>query len=158
MLIEFSVGNYRSVHERQTLSMVAGAARDREAQHSFASGVKAAPYLLQSACLFGPNASGKTTLVMAMNFFRKFVLNSAKESQEGEKIDYKPFRLDAAARKEPSEFEALFIHDGTQYQYGFAIDADRVVEEWLFAVPEGGRTQRWFVRTFDSDSGTYEKM
>jgi uncharacterized protein len=156
MLIEFSVANYRSILERQTLSMVASTTKDREAQHSFPSGVKSAPHLLQSACVFGPNASGKTTLVMAMDFFSDFVLDSAKGSQEGEMIQYSPFRLKTSTRDEPSEFEAVFVHNGTQYQYGFSVDRDRVVEEWMFAVPKGKRTQKWFTRSFDQESEEYK--
>src|SRR6185437_5199845 len=34
----------------------------------------------------------------------------------------------------------------TRYQYGFSIDSQAMLEEWLFAHPRGGRRQTWFKR------------
>jgi AAA15 family ATPase/GTPase len=48
-------------------------------------------------------------------------------------IDWvKPFKLDTELRHQPSEFEAIFVHDGALYQYGFAVTQERVWGEWLF--------------------------
>jgi hypothetical protein len=67
-----------------------------------------------------------------MDVFRDFVLKSAR-LQRNEAIDWvKPFKFDADLREQPSEFQAIFVHDGALYQYGFAVTQERVWGEWLF--------------------------
>ena len=157
MLISFSVQNYRSFAERQTISMVASVGAKRKEQFSFPSGNSFAPYVLRSACLFGPNGAGKSSLVEAFHFFRNFTISSAKDTQEGEKIDVTPFLFDQKWRHRPSEFEVVFIHSGTLYQYGFAVDEDRVWSEWLFSRPNDSETKNrtLFQREFDPSDKTY---
>ncbi len=149
MLIEFSVTNYRSIREKQTLSMAAskyyGELKD---QNCFNSGIPGLPQLVRSAVIYGPNASGKSNLLAALSFMQYMVQSSAKEIQAGEELDFYPFQLDRASKDKESEFEVLFIEGGVRYQYGFAINKTRVMREWLIAYP-GRRPQRWFDREYD---------
>lgn len=148
MLIEFSVRNYRSFWKRQSLKMTADSKPELRDQNTFEAGVSGVPDLLRSVVVYGPNAAGKSNLVQAMQFMQDFVMLSAKESQEGEKIDLRPFLFNEQGSAMPCEFEVLFIQDGIRYQYGFAATQDHVSEEWLFAYPIG-RPQGWFARKFD---------
>ena len=59
---------------------------------------------------------------------RNIILFSAKESQQGEAIDVESFLFNKKNRDEPSEFEATFSKGGVRYQYGFAVNKNRVVE------------------------------
>jgi len=153
MLIEFSVTNFRSIRETQTLAMSASKYYKEKLQtNSFDSGLPGLPRLLRSAVIYGPNASGKSTLVMALSFMKKMVVTSAKESQEGEKIDVMPFRLDRSTREKESDFEIFFVEDGVRYQYGFSVQRERVLREWMIAYPKG-RPQRWFEREYDPNTG-----
>ncbi len=137
--------------------MVAGSGARKKRRFSFDSGNSNAPSLLRSACVFGPNGSGKSSLVRAFEFFNAFVVSSAKDGQEGEEISVSPFMLDAELRNEPSEFEATFIHGEALYQYGFAVDKNRVWGEWLFSRPnsEQKRFRTLFQREFDPDEREY---
>jgi len=148
MLIEFSVKNYRSFWESQTLSMAAGAKKELQEENSFIPSVQELPRLLRSAVVYGPNGGGKSNLVKALGFMQDFVLSSAKESQEGERIDLKPFLLHPEGPSRASEFEVVFVEDGMRYQYGFAATRDHVTHEWLLAYP-GNRAQRWFERSYN---------
>lgn len=148
MLIEFSVTNYRSFLTPQSLTLTANTATELQEENTFVSPVSNLPRLLRSAVVYGPNAAGKSNLVQAIAFMKRFVLSSAKESQEGEKIGATPFLFDLESSQKPSEFEVLFIQDGIRYQYGFAANSERVTGEWLFAYPEG-RAQKWFERNYD---------
>jgi energy-coupling factor transporter ATP-binding protein EcfA2 len=154
MLIEFSVTNYRSILERQTLNMVASSYfKELESLNTFApdqgDGV---PRLLRSTALYGPNASGKSTLIQALRFVERQVLNSQKESQAGDEIDVRPFKLTAESRAADSEFEVTFVEQGVRYEYGFCCNRARFTEEWLIAYPLG-RAQKWFHRVFDTEAG-----
>lgn len=131
MLISFKIKNFKSIGEEQTFSMVAANKKSTE-DMCFESGTSFAPKLLKVASIFGPNGGGKTTFVQAMDVFRDFVLNSA-DSRRNATIDWvKPFKFDADLREQPSMFEAIFVHDGALYQYGFALTQERVGGEWLF--------------------------
>lgn len=154
MLLDFSVANYRSIKARQTLSMAASAYfKELENFNTFDAGVGGKmPRLLRSAVLYGPNASGKSTLIKALDFMQDCVLLSQKESQAGEEIDTVPFKLHAASRLEDSEFEIAFVEQGVRYEYGFRCNRERFSEEWLWAYPQG-RAQKWFHRAFDPATG-----
>jgi AAA15 family ATPase/GTPase len=151
MLIEFSVTNYRSFLTTQSLTLAANTATELREENSFISPVSNLPRFLRSAVVYGPNAAGKSNLIQAIAFMKRFVLSSAKESQEGEKIDATPFLFNRQSNQNPSEFEILFVQNGIRYQYGFSINSKRVTGEWLFAYPEG-RAQKWFERNYDLET------
>lgn len=150
MLIDFSVTNYRSIQARQTLTLAASKGlKGHEALNTFEAGAREKmPRLLRSAVLYGPNASGKSTLIHALKFMQDRVLNSQKESQAGDEIDVVPFKLTQASRLADSEFELTFVEQGVRYEYGFRCNRQRFMEEWLFAYPLG-RAQKWFHRVYD---------
>lgn len=159
MLVEFTVSNFRSVHEPQTWSMVAASAlKEWEERNTFpALASTKKPRLLRAAALYGPNAAGKSTLVQALAFVKDQVVNSARESQQDDLIDVVPFKLTADARSAPSEFSVTFIEAGVRYEYGFRCNTLRFTEEWLYAYPLG-RPQKWFHRILDPElnTDTYE--
>ena len=51
--------NYRSFADRQSISMSGSEGTKRSESFFFPSDNSIAPYILRSACLFGPNGSGK---------------------------------------------------------------------------------------------------
>lgn len=135
MLIEFSIGNYRSFKDRVTLSFVSAntKARDANVNKNNTILVNDKLTLLTSLAIYGANASGKSNIVMALAFMRRFVLSSANESQADEPLAVEPFRLSTETENEPSFFELVFLLDGNQYRYGFEVSNTRVVSEWLFS-------------------------
>jgi len=155
MLIKFNVQNYRSIKDECELSMVASRYyKEYEENNTFDTGIPDFPRLLKSVVIYGPNGTGKSTIMDAMKFLERFILNSAKNSQAEEKIDVSPFRLCSIARSEPSNFEISFIEDGTRYEYGLSVTTEKVLEEWLIAYPKGS-PQKWFHRVWDQDSEDY---
>ncbi|GHJ35116.1 ATP/GTP-binding protein [Streptomyces sp. TS71-3] len=88
--------------------------------------------------IFGPNASGKTTLLDAMDFAVKAISDSAKWS-ERESFPFAPFRLDKESRRETSAYEIDFTVKGTRHVYGFECDSGGIASEWLHSFPEGRR-------------------
>jgi len=150
MLIEFNVTNFRSFWETQTLQMTAGSSVEMSEQNSFASPIQNLPRLLRSSVIYGPNAAGKSNLIKALYFMKRFTLSSA-QGQEGEPIPIKPFMFNQDGLSQPSEFEVIFVAEGVRYQYGFAANTERVTREWLLAYPQG-RVQRWFERVYNLDT------
>ncbi len=107
--------------------------------------------MLRAAALYGPNAAGKSTMVQALAFVKNQVVNSARESQQGDLIPVVPFKLTAASRVADAEFSVQFIEAGVRYEYGFRCNTLRFTEEWLYAYPLG-RPQKWFHRVLDATS------
>jgi AAA15 family ATPase/GTPase len=91
--------------------------------------------LLKSAAIYGANASGKSNLILAMNFMRYFVINSSSR-QITDKISVEPFRLNIDTINSPSFFEIIFQLEGKIYRYGFEVTREKVVREWLFCTLE----------------------
>lgn len=149
MLIEFRVKNFRSLRDEQVLSMVASSDKTLKETHVFETGLKAAPGLLRSAAIYGANASGKSTLLRALQYMRSIVAESAAGVRPGETFSVQPFRLDHDSATQPTEFEVSFLRDGIRYQYGFAMTKERIVSEHLL-VYRAFKPQRWFQRHYDA--------
>jgi AAA15 family ATPase/GTPase len=152
MLIEFSFENFRSVRERQTLTMVATAAKELREFNCLDTKLPGVPSLVRSAVIYGPNAAGKTNVLRAMLTMQQIVLTSAN-TQQGAKLNVQPFAFDKKTVHAPSEFEAIFVWDSVRYQYGFAATETEIVREWLIAYPTG-KPQQWFHR--ESKGGSRE--
>ncbi|MGE3777953.1 MAG: ATP/GTP-binding protein [Pirellulaceae bacterium] len=120
--------------------------------HTVATGILAAPTLLRSAAIYGPNAGGKSNLVKALQFMRGVVVESATVIQPGQAFSVQPFRLDGKSIGMPTVFEATFVVDGIRHQYGFAMTPERIVSEHLL-VYKAFKPQHWFKRYLDKESG-----
>ena len=147
MLIEFRVGNFRSFNDSVTLSMVAAKinAREKRVDENNILPIDNELTLLNSTAIYGANASGKSNLVAAIAFMRNFILNSSRESQASETIKVENFKLSTDTSSRPSFFQTLFLVDGVKYRYGFEVDHEKVITEWLFS--SGTRKEiRLFIR------------
>ena len=142
MLVQFSFSNFRSFASQATFSMeaanIVSKHREIDKANTF---TKSNIRLLKSAAVYGANASGKSNFIKAFSFFRRFVLNSSKESQIDEPIDVENFRLSTTTESQPSSFEVIFFCDSTRYRYGFEVGKDAVYAEWLYHVPQARETK-----------------
>lgn len=155
MLIELSVANFRSLNGVQTFSLVKGKGDELSVSNSFKVSSVNELELLRSAAIYGPNASGKSNFLRALQTMKRVVLESAARQQRGDRLPITPFRLSPEARHAPSEFEVTFLVDGVRYQYGFSATTEQIHEEWLLAYPKG-RAQRWFTRVWVAEQNRFE--
>lgn len=130
MLIRFSVTNFRSFRDETVFEMIAGSETSHE-KHLIKD-LKGNRKFLRTSAVYGANGSGKSNLVLAIDFLKDLVLRGTKS---GESIEVEPFLLSKATRKKPSTFEIVFSHKDSIYTYGIAMSKKEVVEEWLFASP-----------------------
>jgi len=151
MLIEFSISNFRSFDQRQSLSMVASPATEHVQTHAQDAGVRNVAPLLLSAAIYGANGAGKSNLLRGFWTLRNMVFNSAREGMRGDELPYEPFGLN---KQSPTEFEVVFIADGKRWQYGLKYDNKRVVEEYLLAYKTQKPT-RVFERSYDLATDGY---
>jgi len=141
MLIEFSVGNYRSFKDVVTLSMVAAdeATGNDELDKNNVFKVNQNFSLLKSAAIYGANASGKSNLILALYFMQSFVINSSK-LQITDKINLEKFRLSSETEDKPSFFKIVFHLDNKIYEYSFEVTQERVISEGLSCTPKTRKT------------------
>ncbi|MGW0766876.1 AAA family ATPase [Streptomyces sp. NPDC002676] len=141
MLLSFRVANHRSIRQEQQLNLHPVYEDDRPAGTEW----QAVPV----AGVFGANASGKTNLLDALQYMARMVVSSHRDAEPDGGILRHPFLLDDEAKDEPSWYVADLLLDGVRYTYGFAVDDDRVTEEWLDSYPLGKKRQL-FSREGDS--------
>lgn len=154
MLLEFRVRNYRSIREEQALSLVASGDRELADTHLAQTGLKSLPCVVRSAVVYGPNASGKSTLLHALNYMRAVIAESATVIQPGQTYNVQPFKLDEAFASQPTAFELTFMLAGVRHQYAFEMTQQRIISESLLVYRTAKPTQ-WFSRTLNDDGETY---
>jgi AAA15 family ATPase/GTPase len=147
MLIEFRVTNFRSFKGENRLSLLASSDKDLEGSNVAATRNTSVPRVLRAVGIYGANASGKSNLIRAMQLMRGIVVESANLKPD-QQFNIQPFRLDPETDREPTEFELTFFKEGVRYQYGFALNARRIVEEWLL-VYKTKQPQTWFMREYN---------
>lgn len=149
MLVNFTVGNFRSFKEKRTLSMEAANIKE------FADSVvnQEGRQILPLAALYGANSGGKSNLLKAMKVFVDMVRNSFIKMNSNDRFQIEPFMLDGVSGVRPSFFEIEIISNTTKnyYRYGFEATAEAVVAEWLYK-----RTQKREVCLFLRANNTIE--
>ena len=133
MILEFCVTNYMSIKDDFKLSFIATSLKEStvEPNDLFPVGDTGIS-LVRSAVIYGANASGKSNVLKAFDFFKRFIISSFKDSQAGEAIEVENFRLNATTAIEPTTMEATFTDGDFIYRYGFEVDNKAVRVEWLY--------------------------
>ena len=146
MLIRFRASNFRSLRDEQELSMVAAFP---EARKDLIHLKELELDLVRVAGIYGANAAGKSNILEALLFLKNAVRDSHREWPPEGPIPREPFLLDVETLTAASTFEIDFAMDGILYQYGFSLNSERILEEWLHAYPQKHK-QIWFSRHQDS--------
>lgn len=149
MLLQFTVGNFKSFKKKATLSLEATTDDWRE-DDNIADLASPDLRLVKAAAIYGPNAGGKSNFIEAMGIFRGLVLHSSKNMQKGEPIAVTPFRLHSETEKAPTFFEVIFLKDQTRYRYGFEATKEAIVSEWLYRQANSIRETCLFTRENNS--------
>jgi len=154
MLIDYSITNYRSFRERQTLSLVAAPRLGRK-DNIFRPDVEGEtlPDLLKVAVIYGPNASGKSNALKALDAVRDIVIR--QPSATAQTLPVAPFRFDSQLADRPSEFELNFIASKQRFKFVLAATRDRIVREQLIAFPKG-REVPLYERTYEGNADRYQ--
>jgi len=136
MILEFSVENFKSIKDKQTLSMLSSSLKENLANTFTYSNNRDNFNLLKFSAIFGANGSGKSNLLESIDCLKNFVLNST-DTKVTEKIGfYYPFKLDEECSQKPTKFEIEFINsDKIRYKYGVSYNNIEILEEYLFYYP-----------------------
>jgi AAA15 family ATPase/GTPase len=82
------------------------------------------------ALIYGANASGKTTVLKALDFIRKICTEPFDKKTE--KFDFEPFLFDENTPKQNTKFELEFVQNGIRYFYEVELNKNCIVKEKLY--------------------------
>ena len=129
MIIELTIENFKSFCETTTVSFVSGAStqlsgnllRHRNGER-----------FVKSMALYGPNASGKTTVLDGLYALGSFVLFSSQDQKPTSRIPrFEPFALDQTTAKKPARIAITIDLDGDRFTLDVSATADRIWSETL---------------------------
>lgn len=149
MLIQFRFKNFKSFRDDTILDLSA----TKITEHSDRVIQIGAERILPTAAIYGANASGKSNVLEAFRYMMTYVVESFSYGGEADdkksrtrKPRHTPFLFDNTSRDAESSFEVYFItseEDGCKsYNYGFTLNQDGVVEEWLNSKAKTAREYR----------------
>lgn len=126
MIIKFSVQNFGSIKNKQTLSFEADKSNHLEEYYIIPiNGMR----LLKLGMIYGANASGKTTVLNALDLLRNIALKP-KEKKTDE-LDFNPFLFDSETPNQNTILSIEFIQNSVRYYYEVELNKKAIVKERL---------------------------
>ncbi|MDQ1294659.1 MAG: hypothetical protein QG608_2555 [Actinomycetota bacterium] len=121
MLRSFRLQNHRSFLGEAEFSLLPAYSSSRSA--------------VTVTAIYGANAAGKSNLLDGLRFMTMAVRNSYRQWDPSAGVPRQPFKLSAEGQQEPSTFVVDLMLGGVQHVYGFVINDETVLEEWLYTYP-----------------------
>jgi hypothetical protein len=126
MIINFSIQNFGSIKDKQTLTFEADKSDHLEKSYVInTNGLR----LLKIALIYGANASGKTTILKALEFLRDIVLEP--ETKKTHELDFQPFLFDSETPEQNSIISIEFLANDIKYYYEVEFFKKAIVNEFL---------------------------
>jgi len=127
MIVNFSVQNFGSIKDKQTLSFEADKSTHLEDHYIIdaTGGLR----LLKLALIYGANASGKTTILKAMDFLRDLVLEPVEKKTDN--LEFSPFLFDSDTPKQNTIISIDFIQNDVRYFYEVELNKNAITREEL---------------------------
>ena len=148
MIIDFTVSNFRSIKEPQTISFEA---TDDKHLEDYYVVEKGGYRLLKMATIIGANASGKSNILLA--FMQFILLMRLPCENKTDKIIYNKFALDEDCSKRDSSIVINFICGSCHYRYSIHFNNDMVVDEVLSRKRiDDGEMETMFERSTDKST------
>lgn len=138
MLLRFGTSNHRSIRDYQELFFTASSLKDQESgllSLTNDPNARAKHRALPVVALYGANAAGKSAVIDALDTYVTGIVWSHDRTASGRGTAYDPFLLDKSSRQNPSRYDGDFVLSGTRYHYGFTIDSEIIISEWLYSYP-----------------------
>lgn len=115
------------MRDEQTLSFIP--TNDDTSRDIYTEEVADGVSLLKIGFIYGSNASGKTNILKALDFFSRFMVNDGLN--KGDEIGVVPFLLDDVSDKERTQFEMSFYLNREKYKLNLVLDNKVIYEETL---------------------------
>lgn len=147
MIIDFSVSNFGPIREEQVLSFEATA--DDSLNDYYVAEPIPGLRLLKLLVIYGPNASGKSTFLKALEFLRDLSIFPVKAKFES--LDFEPFLFDNKSKKKASTLKISFVANKIRHSYEVEFTKNYILKEKLQYAPKG-RMADLYSRETDIDN------
>lgn len=149
MILDFTISNFRSIKEAQTISFEA--TKDTHLEDYFI--IKKDKYrILKIATILGANASGKSNIIRAFGLLHDLILSPCENKNS--EIDYDKFALDTDFVDNDSVMIVNFICGEQKYYYEVHFNNKAVTYELLKKHPFGElKDHNVYTRETDSEKG-----
>lgn len=127
MLIQFKFKNHKCFYDENVLDLMATS----EKRHSETTININNNKILPVIAIHGANASGKSSILEALEFMFKTIKESS-HTDINQDLPVNPFAFSTKALKQNSEYEFSICLGDYEYRYGFAINKNGFDEEWLY--------------------------
>ena len=134
------------MRDEQTLSFIP--TNDDTSREIYTEEVADGVSLLKIGCIYGSNASGKTNILKALDFFTQFMIND--DLNKGDEIGVVPFLLDDVSRQERTQFEMTFYLNREKYRLNLVLD-DKVIYEETLQVYSSVQPTLLYKRTYNAE-------
>ena len=128
MIVNFSIQNFGSIKDKQTLSFEADTSQHLEDTYVVHTAGKR---LLKLALIYGANASGKTTILKALDFLRDLVVNPKEMKYHS--FNFSPFLFDKKTILQPSFLSIEFVQNSICYLYEVRFTHQSILSEKLIS-------------------------
>ena len=148
MIVDFTIENFRSIESAQLLSLYA----EKKAKHHAGniSYIEDDLGVLKTCAIYGPNAAGKTNVILAFQALNELIVESG-DLKDGDPIEcYEPYLLSSETRQKPTRFEIEFYVERARYTYCVEYNRKDITFEKLDFYP-GTRAANIFTRTSQHD-------
>ena len=154
MVLEIKLSNFFSINEEVVLDLRAGKINTKRAKDLATNVIsRHKEKVLKSTAIYGANASGKSSIMKAINFCCRMVFESHQHN-ENTVYNFKPFKFNSPQK--PSTFFIRFVDNNIEYEYFFSLMENSILKESLFYYPNGRRA-RVFERDEEKDGGKRDK-
>lgn len=151
MIAEFKIKNFYSIREWQTLSFIP--TNDVTSRDIYTEEVADGVSLLKIGCIYGSNASGKTNILKALDFFSRFMVND--EQNRGNDTSVIPFLLNDYSYKENTEFEMSFYLNKERYKLNLVLN-DKVICSEILQVYSSIQPTLLYKRSYNEKTDSTE--
>lgn len=151
MIAEFKISNFYSIRDEQTLSFIP--TNDDTSRDHYTEEVADGVSLLKIGCIYGSNASGKTNVLKALDFFAGFMIKD--NLNKGDEIGVVPFLLDDVSDKDRSSFEMTFYLNREKYKLTLVLD-NKVIYEETLQVYASVQPTLLYKRTYNAETASTE--
>ena len=134
------------MQDEQTLSFIP--TNDDTSREIYTEDVADGVSLLKIGCIYGSNASGKTNILKALDFFSRFMVDDSLN--KGDEIGVVPFLLDDVSKKERTQFEMIFYLNREKYKLKLVLD-NKVIDEETLLVYSSVQPTLLYKRTYNAE-------
>ena len=130
MLIRFVVSNFMSFKEETEFNMLKGKGNGSQQLKHHVVKTKSGIEVLKTAAIYGANASGKSNLVAAIQYFKNIIFSDEAVLMPGSKR----FRIDTTFKNKPTTFRLEYEYKGIHFDFAIEILKGKIVQEWLYQI------------------------